>query len=460
MSLRPVATLLFLLACATPSLAGDLSGLWEVEGTLPDGTSYRGHAALSAAGGDYFVLGRARLDSGRRFSWRADAERSGNAFTVTHRGSRGLAGKIAPGLSGSKPRVIGSYTVSGDEGAFGGDFLLEGTTSKGSATYTKHKTPKITSKPSHVQLALGEQTILRVVVDPPEAASLLWGEGSVVRRHRTRSGGVREILVEGKVGGTHSVQVRLGPSGGAFLAEIKVQVGPGVVAEVLQNAEALAAAGETPVVIFDLDDTLFDTRYRVRRILRDYGKQIGNDLLKRLSVSHVRYELPKTLANAGFTKDEIEGSLGKSIKRAWSRKFFHGDSFHFDGRIRGARAYVEKLVKAGAKIVYVTGRRETYRAQSLKVLADAGFPAETIFLKPVTQAGQPKISTHEFKEATAKGPVAAMGRVVAAFDNEPENCNAFRRALPQDGRVIWLDTLYKPTSKITEPAIDVIRDFR
>ena len=33
---------------------------------------------------------------------------------------------------------------------------------------------------------------------------------------------------------------------------------------------------------------------------------------------------------------------------------------------------------------------------------------------------------------------------MAAFDNEPANCNAFREALPATTRVVFLDTLYDP----------------
>ncbi|MGE0709128.1 MAG: HAD family hydrolase [Planctomycetota bacterium] len=454
--LRRLTPAALLLALATPALGGDLAGMWGVEGTLPDGTTYSGQAALSPSDpGSYRIQGSARLSNGRSLTWTATGERTQDRLEVVHRGSRGLAGRIMPSLTGSSPRVVGRYDIASDERSFEGTFQLQGTSERGRVRYQRLQAPRVTPVQPRVRVAQGDEVLLSFAVDPTSAAPLLWADGDGVRRHRTRNGH-REVLVAGETPGIHKVSVRLGPPGGTVLAEVEVEVVPAALDDVVQRCEALTAAGQTPVVIFDLDDTLFDTRYRVRAILRDYGAQIGDARLEQLSVSKVHYDLTDTLRAIGFSSAEINGNLGKDVRRAWSRAFFGADAYDLDGLIRGAVAYVERLTQAGAHVVYVTGRREATRQKCVEVLQRAGYPAGTLYCKP----DQTSMATADYKERVTRNNVSKLGRIVAAFDNEPDNCNAFRRAVPQDARVVWLDTLYKPDHGPLLAGIDTVADYR
>lgn len=460
-----------LLALGAPALASDLSGLWTVSGKLPDGRTYEGEAALASAGSDrYRVQGRARLSDGSRMIWRARAERSGATLTVTHQGKRGLAGKIiGAGLTGgssSAPQTVGAYTVAADEASFGGDFVLQGTTpvQRGEATYTRHAAPKITLEPAGVagelsSLDLGQKLVLKLRADPARSAGLLWVEGPVVRRHRTR-GGVREVQIEAREASQGTLKVRLGPAGGPVLLEIPYRVGPGIMDTVLKEIRDLKGAGQTPIVIFDLDDTIYSTPERVIKILDDYGQQIGDDRLRNIRKEHVHYELDETLIAAGIPAAEAKGAFGQQVRRAWSRRFFHGDSYALDGHVPGALDFVKRCEAAGATIVYVTGRKERWRPQCLAVIRHSGLPDQHLYMKPPVPAGQPKLSTHDWKEQVTRDTIRHMGTIVATFDNEPSNVISFRRAIPAGAHSVWLDTLWKPGSPAVGPGTEVLKDYR
>jgi len=459
-----------LLALATPSMASDLSGLWTVSGKLPDGTTYEGEAGLAAAGANnYRVQGRARLSNGSRMVWRARAEVSGSTVVITHRGRRGLAGKIAAisgGSSSSQSQIVGTYTLAADEASFGGNFLLQGTSpaQQGEATYTKLAAPTVTLEPAGIgtdlaSLDIGEKLRLKLRVNPARSAGLLWVEGPIVRRHRTR-GGVREVQIEAREAGHGKLKVRLGPAGGPVLLEIPYRVGPGVMDEVLKKVRDLKAAGGKPVVIFDLDDTIYSTPERVIAILHDYGKQIGDDRLEKIEKRHVHYEMDATLIAGGIPEAEAKGAFGQQVRRAWSRRFFHGDSYTLDGHVPGAIDFVKRCEAAGATIVYVTGRKERWRAQCLAVIRLSGLPDEHLFMKPPVPSGQPKLHTHDFKEQVTRDTISAMGTIVATFDNEPSNVNSFKRAIPADAHSVWLDTLWKPSSPAVVAGTEVLKDFR
>lgn len=465
-------SLLLLLALASPAVASDLSGLWTVSGKLPDGTTYEGEAGLAEAGADrYRVQGRARLSNGRRMIWRARAEVSGSTVTVTHRGKRGLAGKIiASGLTGGSgsatPQIVGTYTLAGNEASFGGNFVLQGTTpvQQGEVTYTRIANPKITIEPAGIEsdllsLDIGEKLVLKLRADPARSAGLLWVEGPVVRRHRTR-GGVREVRIEAREASHGKLKVRLGPAGGPVLLEIPYRVGPGIMETVLKDVRDLKAAGGKPIVIFDLDDTIYSTPERVIAILHDYGKQIGDPRLENVEKRHVHYEMDRTLMAAGIPEAEAKGAFGQQVRRAWSRRFFHGDSYTLDGHVPGAIDFVKRCEAAGATIVYVTGRRERWRAQCLAVIRLSGLPDEHLYMKPPVPAGQPKLHTHDFKEQVTRDTISQMGTVVATFDNEPSNVNSFKRAIPANAHSVWLDTLWKPSSPPVVAGTQILKSFR
>ena len=448
-----------LLLLGGPALATDLDGLWAVEGRLPQGTRYAGEAALSPAGpGRYRIQGRAELETGQRLVWRARAELQGSTLVVTHVGRAGLIGRLA-NLGAGSQTLTGRYALAADAQRFAGSFQLQGASATGEAAYTRLATPQVRSSHAQVRLQVGEGLTLRLEVDPSRSAALLAVEGGIVRRHRTR-GEVREVLLEGDAPGRGVLKVRLGPSGGAILLEIPYRVGTSLLDTIEERVVALAAAGQRPVVIFDLDDTIYDTKARVRQILRDCGAQIGDARLLQVERSHVHYELDRTLVAAGFSEAEAQGPLGRQIQRAWSRRFFHGDSYALDGLIPGAVDYVKRLQSAGATVVYLTGRKEVWRPQCLAVLRAQGLPEAHLYMKPDAAPGAPKLATEDFKEAATKGPIAALGTLVAAFDNEPGNVNAFRRALPPEASAVWLDTLYKPTSPALLPGTETVKDYR
>jgi hypothetical protein len=112
--------------------------------------------------------------------------------------------------------------------------------------------------------------------------------------------------------------------------------------------------------------------------------------------------------------------------------------------------------------VYLTGRKAAAEAPTHDALVAAGFPAgerTTLLCKPDPAPGEPELETAEWRGLSARGPVAGLGTVVAAFDHEPVSCNALRAALPGAARLVFLDTLCRPDSPGLLDAIVTLRDF-
>lgn len=124
--------------------------------------------------------------------------------------------------------------------------------------------------------------------------------------------------------------------------------------------------------------------------------------------------------------------------------------------VAGARDYVKSLKASGATIVYVTGRREGMRAETMDHLKQHGFPLgkdERLVLNNT------RLRVGPFKAIAARQVAKELGTPVAAFDNEKGNARVLRRSLPPKTAVFRLAT----TSQRGDPGgighVSVIRDF-
>lgn len=463
---RIALALSFLLAAgASQAVAQDLRGYYRVTGDLPGpGGAYDGVAAFSPSSAtSYRVRVVGRTAEGRALKLSGIGRRTGGGFEVRYQNlGSGLTGVLIGGPA-SLQGLVGRYQVGAD-GTVSGRLTATGATPAGRSSYAKQATPALTFEPATLEVASG-QPVTATVRGPAEALALLTiggpGDGRV-----KGTGATRVVNVTGLEAGDHVITAHVGTTRGVVAARLQVVVRAPEVTRitdiVAKEVERVAAAGQTPVVIFDLDDTLFETRTRSSTIIREYGEQIGNETLEGAKYEHVRFGLEQTLANVGLTQAEITGDLGRQVRRFWSPRFFNGSHYHHDTALPGSVAYVNRLEGLGAKIVYLTGRKTVARDPSIAAIRAAGFPWDAttvLFVKPDTVPGQPKLDTPEWKGRTAKDEIMLMGTVVAAFDNEPGNCNALHEALPSSCHIVFLDTLYAEDAPDVVDGVPAITDY-
>lgn len=198
-----------------------------------------------------------------------------------------------------------------------------------------------------------------------------------------------------------------------------------------------------PVVLFDLDDTLFDVRTRNLPIFQAFAADAemkkrfpeATAKLERAKLADMRYE-----ANAVFAQLDVRDIEAlETFKAFWKERFFSNACAN-DDVFPGAVAYTHRLHKLGAHIVYMSGRDiPNMKKGTLQALTKRGFPMKntTLVLKP-----EAKHDDFAFKQdAIAK--VKALGTVVAAFENEPRNLNMMGEAFPK-AVLVFLDTQHSP----------------
>jgi hypothetical protein len=218
---------------------------------------------------------------------------------------------------------------------------------------------------------------------------------------------------------------------------------PEVLPSVIQRAQETVANGQRPVVVFDLDDTLFDSRTRTKLIFHEFAEdtsmqtQFPNEtrVLDQVRIEDIQYSLKDTLVDFGIDTPDFETALNTY----WVARFFTSAYCVVDRPIAGAANYVRELEAAGAFIIYLTGRdTPNMGAGTTTALLSNHFPTDpegTYLLMKSDHA----IDDLTFKQQ-AFSWIKQQGTVIAGFENEPRNINAYDAAFA-GGTMVLLDTI-------------------
>ena len=213
-----------------------------------------------------------------------------------------------------------------------------------------------------------------------------------------------------------------------------------------------------PILVFDLDSTLFSTAARNLRILHEYAEAYGGtqpgltDAASRLSVADMGWNVAEPLRTTGFQPNS-------TLLPFWRERFFTDTYCALDEPTPGAVAYVNTAFNAGALVYYLTGRHQHGMEKgTLDSLVRHGFPIlsgrSVLHLKPDFRTPDAA-----FKDQAVRRIRELGGAVAATFENEPGNANLFARSFP-DATHFWIQTIHSPDAE--HPRDDLVRfvDFR
>ncbi|MBI5629667.1 MAG: hypothetical protein HY921_02150 [Elusimicrobia bacterium] len=230
----------------------------------------------------------------------------------------------------------------------------------------------------------------------------------------------------------------------------------------LRELKSKRPGASSPLVVFDLDDTLLSTAQRHIRILREFCAQIHIRLnffeeawtLCQLDSGHLHYSILDTAVSVGVKEPEILAEL----KSFWQSRFFTNEYLRTDLAVPGAAVYCREVLKSGGRLVYLTGRDETMRTGTLESLKSNNFPMPEhggeveLILKPRFE-----VSDWEFKNEAVQR-LQKKGVVAAGFENEPAHINLFHETFPK-AKIVFVDTKHSPRPIRPYAQIPWIRDF-
>lgn len=192
-----------------------------------------------------------------------------------------------------------------------------------------------------------------------------------------------------------------------------------------------------PLIIFDLDSTLFDVAPRFEKVLTDIALEPVMKEKFPSVVPHFRnikterrdWGFVEVLHRAGVEHDNLD--LFKTVRQLWIEKFFSNEYIHYDVPYQGSVDFVRKIEKLNIPIVYLTGRDvKRMERGSREVLLKWDFPLDDIMSKLVLK---PERSMDDalFKRDWIHNHILSSQSPVFLFENEPVNINLIAKELPQ-----------------------------
>ena len=221
-----------------------------------------------------------------------------------------------------------------------------------------------------------------------------------------------------------------------------------VLEQVIARVKEVIADQKLPVVVFDLDSTLFNVSNRSFQILKDWLAHPESEAysetvaaLKNIESHEMRYSLQDVWEGRKIphAKEPYETHF-KNAKNFWRKRFFNNEYLVHDEPTQGAVAFVQHLYQLGAQIVYLTGRDIPLMGfGTFDQLKAYGLPIEQprtrLILKPKRQ-----MDDLVFKGEAAK-TIMEWGVVVASFENEPKNLVAMQSAFAPETMNIFIQTV-------------------
>jgi hypothetical protein len=229
--------------------------------------------------------------------------------------------------------------------------------------------------------------------------------------------------------------------------------------QLLSASRSAHSRGRSPLVILDLDGTLYDCTVRTWRILQEFAHRYAAqyphlvEAIGRLRPGDVTYLVEDTLARAGLADPEVIDQ----VCTFWQQRFFTDDYVLHDLPTPGAVSFVRKLWEGGIVPIYLTGRpAPTMLVGTVRALQRDGFPVGTVDTRLVLKDDL-ETPDDEYKQRVVK-QLEESGEVIGAFDNEPALCNGFRRSF-SSAIIVHLDTTHSPGAPALDPRIEQVPNF-
>ena len=167
------------------------------------------------------------------------------------------------------------------------------------------------------------------------------------------------------------------------------------------------------IVVFDIDNTLVDTRPRTLAAARSFLKARNNHgALRALGMQLVRFDGKQTATRLG-----LQAKDARDFNAHWERFFWNPGNLKLDIAIKDTVKLAVMAKAAGAEVYYITGRVDAFKEGTLKQLRHHGLPdvdGEHVICKPNPRPvpGSSKLSftpTAPFKLAQVKRLLGESG---------------------------------------------------
>lgn len=169
----------------------------------------------------------------------------------------------------------------------------------------------------------------------------------------------------------------------------------------LIDIKARTARGEKVRVVFDIDDTLSESRARTLVVAKEWDQANGTHHFDRLVVAQVGQNGTET-AKALNLPDPV----GRDFQAHWDLEFWKGESFVHDTPIAPMVKLAKQAKAAGAEVIFLTGRVDALEVATIAQLQRFGLKdvnSETVVSKADLSVRTGPFKTQWLQQSEAAG---------------------------------------------------------
>ncbi len=235
--------------------------------------------------------------------------------------------------------------------------------------------------------------------------------------------------------------------------------------EVLAEVARRVRSTERPLVLLDLDSTLYEVEPRSHQILLEWCESAESrpfphvrEKVAKITGEHLGYSIKDTFTALGLSIElrEIEMAW-ESAKDFWLTRFFNSEYLKYDRAYPGAADFVHEIHKLGAEIVYLTGRDEPQMGDGTRQnLIRDGFPWE---VKGTHLLMKPRFEMDDLiHKKGAADYIRKHGNLIASFENEPLNLIGLYEIFPSAMHV-FVETIFSDRPALPREGLYRIKNF-
>lgn len=199
--------------------------------------------------------------------------------------------------------------------------------------------------------------------------------------------------------------------------------------------------------ITDIDNTIADTTARLRRSLREVGREEVYD---------------KTSSQFGGFSDYLSP---EELENFWG-VFLSGRFLYLDEPVPAAAEFLTRLVEDDVKLVYLTGRHDesgdTMRPGTVEWLEKNGFPppgqdGAELYMKPERSRDDMEFKLDCLGELLRENP--GSDGLVGVGDH-PNDAVAYRRSGVKPYLLTWLDLFDRNQLEASADGVEVVENWK
>ncbi len=181
--------------------------------------------------------------------------------------------------------------------------------------------------------------------------------------------------------------------------------------------DSALAANKQPVVVFDIEGTLYLTQSRILEVLKRYDQQYKTSYFDGMTADRIDPDASFSFIRWAVSQKEfnlhVKNRVMEEIIQFFKQERNKSKYYQYDEVFGKMRFLAQMYHRMGARVILVTERRDLARDATLKQLKRDGIPFDEIFFRPESKETPDIIKLAQIEDIARRD----QSEVIALFED-------------------------------------------